>query len=336
MFARSQKRFVWADVIRVLATYFVICVHLTYVLSPITGSNPVDVAIFSVAKTCVPLFAVLSGALLMSKKDTFITFIKKRLSRLLKPWVFWTSMYTILFFVKTQQSFTVSKFIYEESIQLFTLLWFVPIIFGLYLITPLFRYFFYKRSVFYQFLYIVIWFGILVHFPKLYEDPRFIRTNDVTFVVQVFLYSGFFLWGDTVLKLQKMLPISTQYVLSVVCVVSGLFWTYLTVLHGGGGGSFHYLSGNIALLTLGFYWILILSFSRVKITGFFLEHITRASKLSFGVLFLHILIIQFVLKDMISSLASIPYFISAAVLGIFSYMVLLWMTRVTFLRKIVT
>lgn len=38
----------------------------------------------------VPIFVMLSGALLIGKKDSFIAFFKKRLSRILIPFLFWT------------------------------------------------------------------------------------------------------------------------------------------------------------------------------------------------------------------------------------------------------
>lgn len=329
-----SERLLWADAIRALATYFVICVHLTYVVSPISGKSFIDTTLFSLIKTCVPLFAALSGGLLLSKNDTILHFLSKRLSRLLTPWVLWTSLYTGIFLLKNHIFFNISVFARQELIQLFTLLWFVPIIIGLYIVTPLFRFLFYKRHLSISLFYIGVWFVIVTLFPRLYEDPLLVRTNNSMLFLQVLLYSGYYLLGDVVLRLKKKIFLEKQYTLSLVLLFIGIFWTFAKVLHGGGGGSYHYLSGNIVLLTLGVYWFLYLFFSEIKLSGFLVSHITRISKLSFGILFLHIFIIQFVLKDMLVHLSDVPYFFSALFLLLISYAVLWQLVKVNFFKKL--
>lgn len=330
----SSGRLLWADAIRALATYFVICVHLTYMVSPISGKNFIDTALFSLIKTCVPLFAALSGGLLLSKSDTILHFLSKRLSRLLTPWVLWTSLYTGIFLLKNHIFFNISIFARQELIQLFTLLWFVPIIIGLYIVTPLFRFLFHKKHLSISLFYIGVWFVTLTLFPRLYEDPLLVRTNNSMLFLQVLLYSGYYLWGDVVLRLKKTILLEKQYTLSLVLLFIGIFWTFAKVLHGGGGGSYHYLSGNIILLTLGVYWLLYLFFSHSKFPNFFVSHIAHVSKLSFGILFLHIFIIQFVLKDILLLLPDAPYFFSALFLLLISYAVLWQVAKVNLFKKL--
>lgn len=63
---------------------------------------------------CIPIFVMLSGALLIGKKDTLISFFKKRLSRIFIPFIFWCIIY--IFYSST---FLIKEFNWGNAIDIF-------------------------------------------------------------------------------------------------------------------------------------------------------------------------------------------------------------------------
>lgn len=88
----KSKRIFYYDVLRALAIIGIVFCHVSasYVSRDINSPN----LYISVFYDCfrdfsIPIFVMLSGALLIGKKDSLMNFFKKRLSRLLIPFLFW-------------------------------------------------------------------------------------------------------------------------------------------------------------------------------------------------------------------------------------------------------
>jgi peptidoglycan/LPS O-acetylase OafA/YrhL len=93
-----KQTLVWPDQVRAIATVSVILLHvaapLLYQYRKIEISdwwiaNSID----SAMRFCVPVFMMLTGALLLSKNEPTTLFYKKRFSRLVYPFVLWTTLY---------------------------------------------------------------------------------------------------------------------------------------------------------------------------------------------------------------------------------------------------
>lgn len=140
---------VWIDNSRILAIYAVVFLHVAarVVLGNEVGSLYWWVGNFydSAVRWCVPVFVMISGALLLDpeKSEDLITFYRKRLSRILIPILFWT-----LFFLGWSTFKTMHK---GGDVEIFDLIkkilsgkpyfhmWFLYMIISLYLFTPFFR-----------------------------------------------------------------------------------------------------------------------------------------------------------------------------------------------------
>lgn len=92
------------DVIRVVAIFLVLWQHASefYLIGPelalVDRHTTVLIAWFSsLDRTCVPLFAMLSGYLLLPTRLGMGDFYRKRLSRVLWPWLFWCVGYAVFF-----------------------------------------------------------------------------------------------------------------------------------------------------------------------------------------------------------------------------------------------
>lgn len=140
------QRLVYADALRVFAIWMVVVLHLS--ARALTKSPPFGEVWWagnlfdSLSRWSVPVFVMLSGALLLSAPATESPgpFLRRRFSKILLPFVTWSALYLAfrVFFLK--ESLTgpqmMNSFLHEPA---FYHLWFMYVILGLYLITPLLR-----------------------------------------------------------------------------------------------------------------------------------------------------------------------------------------------------
>ncbi len=153
----SQKHnLVWIDYVRVLACLMVVLAHS---VDPFVASgDPVDFqagAIWgSFYRPAVPLFIMISGALLIPTNLRLGEFYNKRLKRILIPFAFWSILSPILFYVFTQgmdpvmnpsvsaDNHTIGATLNNLWIWLFSFnystvpYWYIYMMIGLYLIIP--------------------------------------------------------------------------------------------------------------------------------------------------------------------------------------------------------
>ena len=138
------------DLIRTLAIVLVIMLHV----SNETLQAPSLPAAYwwtgiiykTLSLSCVPLFVMLSGALLLQPaklNEPIRVFLKKRLSRIGLAFAFWSAVYIAWSFYITQVPVTLGNVSQSIVRSLFTgayyHFWFVYLIIGLYLITPILR-----------------------------------------------------------------------------------------------------------------------------------------------------------------------------------------------------
>lgn len=87
------------DLVRCVATILVVCTHTNglYFFNPASGILSSDwllsASLASFSRICVPLFLLLSGALLLKADIKLPDFLRKRLPRLVRPLVFWSLFY---------------------------------------------------------------------------------------------------------------------------------------------------------------------------------------------------------------------------------------------------
>jgi surface polysaccharide O-acyltransferase-like enzyme len=197
---QNKRRVLWADVVRITAIYFVVQIHTFPLLSHVQPYLYWPLSFltkFSVV--CVPLFVMLSGALLLRKEETYPLFFKKRIVKIGIPWIVWTVIY-----MAYEYYFHHDQVIQESSLHFFirmflSNLWFLPLIFSLYLLTPLFRIFTkYAKKVDYVYL-LSIWFLFISLMPFLYPSALF-PNWEPNLVLAPIQYSGYFLLGYFLIK----------------------------------------------------------------------------------------------------------------------------------------
>lgn len=100
----GQERFVWCDVMRLLAFFFLLCCHAAdpfYAAAAYASGGEViapDMVAWgtrwgSLVRPCVPLFVMLTGVLTMPVKTRMAQFYKRRIPRVLFPFLIWSVAY---------------------------------------------------------------------------------------------------------------------------------------------------------------------------------------------------------------------------------------------------
>lgn len=138
----SSKRIVFLDYLRVVACFMVMAIHASepYYLT-MDGENVVTkivsrcdaicIAIVEcICRVCVPLFVIASSYLLFPVNKSTGDFFKRRFSRIVVPFVFWSVAYVWRF----GGEFSRLAFNFPDAGGH---LWFVPMLLGLYLLMPL-------------------------------------------------------------------------------------------------------------------------------------------------------------------------------------------------------
>jgi surface polysaccharide O-acyltransferase-like enzyme len=138
------------DHIRALAIILVIVTHAVAAFSTSYSQSPLNwwaaSIYYYVSRTCVPLFIILSGALLLNPSkmnESLSTFFRKRLSRIALPLVVWGLIYFAWSRFANHQMITFNSiwqgFLGVNGQYPYYHFWFIYMLIGLYLLTPILR-----------------------------------------------------------------------------------------------------------------------------------------------------------------------------------------------------
>jgi surface polysaccharide O-acyltransferase-like enzyme len=135
------------DLIRTVAIVGVILLHAANDLT-IQQMNQFEIIRWctvdiyqSVGRIGVPLFVMLTGALLLqpSKNESLSVFFKKRWARIGLPFIFWGAAFFAWDFLVEHQAFTSSAIIQGILTGPYYHFWYIYMLAGLYLLTPILR-----------------------------------------------------------------------------------------------------------------------------------------------------------------------------------------------------
>ncbi|WEK29760.1 MAG: acyltransferase family protein [Candidatus Pseudomonas phytovorans] len=84
------------DFCRIAACFMVVLLHIASAGAMQLDDNWMSSNIYnSLVRSCVPLFLMLSGALLLNRTESAVTFYQKRFLRILPPLLFWSAFYAL-------------------------------------------------------------------------------------------------------------------------------------------------------------------------------------------------------------------------------------------------
>lgn len=288
---KSIDRSINFDFIRTLAILFVICIHcmgeMEQVISSVHCGMPTKIVgalLNSIIHSGVPLFVMLSGALLLNKNEPISLFFKKRFKRILIPFFIWSLIVFIIKQLEDSSQVTANP-IFEFLMQFISggthgIYWYIYLIIGLYLLTPILRVYFSnatKTQIYYLGICMtMIWLlGRTFHEIQIFN--RFASLNAI--YLTYFIFGG--VAGRYMIKekvFRKILPIGL--LLSVV---------------GGFLDDFYQLKINFPWIffTSLFLFLYMLNMSPCKVFNRIVKFI---SSTSYGIYLSHFMFISLFLK----------------------------------------
>ena len=185
-----KNRILYFDVLRILATFCIIMIHVSglYVTSEYGGVDFAFGAVLnSFARVGVPIFIMISGANMLkeSKQIETKTFLKKYVVSVALILLFWSFFYVAVYEI-FMPLVSDRIFSFKNVIEFFLLghfhLWFLYMIIGLYLLTPVLKLFVKKENKT-KVLYLI---GVLVIFAFVPETLSLFDNEYINIVVELF------------------------------------------------------------------------------------------------------------------------------------------------------
>ncbi|MBN1287138.1 MAG: acyltransferase family protein [Anaerolineae bacterium] len=238
---RVRERILYLDVIRAYAILTVVWLHaaapLAYEFNSLSASawwvaNLLD----AIARPAVPLFLMVSGFLLLDpkKKDEPVSvFYRKRMLKVIVPFVGWASIYLAWRAIGGGEQFTPVEFIREIiNGPVYYHLWFIYMMIGLYIVTPILRVYARHADTGNLTYFVLLWFVVASIVPAL--NKLLNLEIGIQFVVTTNLV-GYFMLGH-LLRGVKLNAKQFKIALLVIagCIAFSAIGTYILTVRADG------------------------------------------------------------------------------------------------------
>lgn len=326
----STPRIEWIDLIRAVACFMVVLAHSCDPFVGKLGDSPIDFLsgafLGSMLRPAVPLFVLISGALLLPVKDTTEVFYKKRMNRILIPFIIWAVLAPLAYFAYGSITFKQALVcIYTIPINFSTPtipLWYVYMLIGLYLFIPIISPWVEKVSKKGLENYLKIWF-ITLFLPYIQLLAPYIGYegnfgsmgilggcfwNEFGTFYYFAGYTGYLLLGHYLIKYPLNWSWKKTLATALPLYLAGFAITYVAFISVAKDYAaleviWYFTNINVFMMTLAVFLVL----KKINITHKFTHNlIKKVSFLSFGIYLTHFLIVQ-ISYDYISKITLPPY-----------------------------
>lgn len=196
----QRDHIVWLDVVRLIAMFTVVCCHCTdpFNFYPGTAPNIDEIKFWGAAygaflRPCVPLFVMITGTLLLPVRSDASVFYKKRIPRVLFPFLIWSVLYNLFPWITgvlgfkpevilhffpyageevMRQSFAVAmEYISQIPLNFSPIavhMWYIYLLVGLYLYLPIFSAWVEKASDRAKLWFLAAW-GVTLFLPYYHQ-----------------------------------------------------------------------------------------------------------------------------------------------------------------------
>lgn len=341
----------WLDVLRVFATVAVVFLHVSAeVVTSIT-----DTASFSwwaanlydsVVRWAVPVFVMISGALLLghSHQESLAQFYRKRSNRIIIPLVFWTAAYFAFVSHCYGQIELKSALISIALGKPYWHLWYLYMLVGLYIVTPFLRTYVASSSIKERYALIIVIFTFAALNSAL---NYFVFNNIISDMQTVFTmfvpYVGYYICGYQFRVIDNA-KISSILLLFLIleCFIAGFLGTGLVANSYGllkGLFFYDYFSPAVICLAVCIFLLFSRIFSLDGSIKIFRGFIEQASPCTMGIYLLHPMVIGYLRAEHnLTAVSMNPAFsipIYSLSIFLFCFAVMAAVTRIPLLKRIV-
>lgn len=286
-----KDRLYWIDAIRSFAC---ICVLMTHSPIPSTVDGRIFIPVFNFCAVggASILFFMISGALVLYKRQEFVSFIKKRISRIVLPMVIWTIISLVVECLEGEMGWNELPdkiWMIPFAPQVGTY-WFIYVIFGVYLLTPVISTWLENTERREVEVMLLLW-GSTLLFPFIQSGivQRMIAFGDGYFYY-FYGYLGFPVLGYYLRRYVNFEKCSWQLIVAPFIVVVCVMAVYPTNLI-----SHTILQDRLALPAVLLAVCYFLFLKHVPISNVMKKVVYKFAQHSFGIYLVHILVMRSVL-----------------------------------------
>lgn len=292
----SRDRQGYIDVLRVVATFAVIMIHVSGQNWYFTDVNSFTWHAFnfydSICRWAVPVFVMMSGALFLPRDISLKTMYGKYILRIFVAFLFWSVIYAIPALASGGWSFVKEIVIGPGH------MWFCLMIIGLYIVTPLLRMISANRKLTLYFLIISFCTAFLI--PQIALVLQDIGATSTTYAGEaiaqalkdlrldfVLGYPFYFLLGDLINRsdLNRQLRLAIYATGAAGFIATALMSAVFSHMHGQPVGSYmEYFTVNVMLEAIAVF-----VFAKYKFRGNRIWE--QMARYSFGAFLVHMLIL---------------------------------------------
>lgn len=286
---KEDKRIVWLDFVKFIAIFMMIAVHCTDNVTPAERSEPWynlwGSFYGSFMRPAIPLFVMVTGALLLPVKENISAFYKKRLTRLIVPFIIWSVLYNLFpwitgllglsptvindFFAWAEPDQSFSGALHSILMIPFNFsmlamqMWYVYLLIGLYLYMPIFSAWVRQASLKEQKVFLALWFvSLFIPYLREYLTKDLWGTcswNEFGLLYYFAGFNGYLLLGQYIINNNINLSWNKLAVIGIPSFVVGYCITFfgfksITAVPGQPVELvelfFTYCSPNVLLMTL--------------------------------------------------------------------------------------
>ena len=286
----KKERIFYYDVLRALAIIGVIICHLDHFFGPLTNQMQIilQMAFHDIGRIGVPIFLMISGALLLNREYPSLSdFLKRRFSRIIFPFIFWIILILgQLYFHGYNNNFMWNVFVGNSSIT-----WYFWTLIGIYLFIPVINSFVKEYDLKGVEYFLAIWFFTMI-LQTFNSYPLWTSFDLNTFAG----YIGYPLLGYWLAN--KKFNISDKKLCIIGFVTLIISLSVFVFLHYSKINLIENIYQNIPIIFMGiglFLFIMCLDrlnkFNRVK-DNFIGKTIISLSMCSYGMYFSHVIVVK--------------------------------------------
>ncbi|PBJ95982.1 hypothetical protein CMV24_09135 [Pseudomonas plecoglossicida] len=344
--AVRDDRMAQADACRVIAIIGVILIHtaapMFYSYRSIgLGDFLIANGLDAVARVSVPLFIMLSGALLLGRDvdDRYLSTIR-RVTKVALPLLFWSLVYYSWVTYWGGGKFSIVSGV-EQAFQgpVMYHLWFVYMIIGLYVILPILQVISVKmlKSDSFSIYVLLVWFlvnSVTIYYPV-------VLVNNLV-LLGFFKWAGYFLLGFYIHRSERCRAIGVWFS-AIVFILASLATFFISWWLNSRSPvpsetAFEYLSPNVLIASVAAFNMIM----KVKISDHWRSPLAYLSGLTFPVYFMHLLVIELIKGGMFGftvsfqSMSALPSILLLAILTVVLSFLLSAMARfIPFANRVV-
>lgn len=339
----ASKRIKYIDDLKTIAIFGVIVIHVCMFF----GSNTINgISIYNyqeIVRFAVPVFLMISGALLLNREYEFGSFIKRRYVRIILPFILWQIIAVLI-------RFFLGQYDYLSEYNFLTQMWYFWLILGVYLAVPVINEFIKNKGLEGAEYFIIVVIFAAVFFQVLKTLGMYTYLDLGFFLGPVgFLVLGYYLANKEFDISPKMMILITLiiFIVTTLLKVYGFLRmfgiTNFTLLNMEIGLNSNLNMGIMDIVHAVSVFLLVKALNESDIFSLKNKYLTKfslsVSRASYGMYFAQDIIIFIFLGDFITSLSltnlQAGILVIASCLGVFilSWLIVVLLSKIPHLKK---